>query len=108
MPLCIQTVYHYVLKKSMKQPTLVNLNPNECSQELCSYPVAVNLNRCVESFNTLYDLFSWVCVPNETEDLNLHVFDMTAGINESKSLIKHISCKCECNFDRRKCNLSQK
>ena len=30
---------------------------------------------------------------------------MIAGINESKILTKHISCKCECKFDGRKCNL---
>ena len=29
---------------------------------------------------------------------------MIAGINESKTLTKHISCKCKCKFDDRKCN----
>ena len=24
---------------------------------------------------------------------------MTTGINESKTLTKHISCKCKCKFD---------
>ena len=36
-----------------------------------------------------------VCVPIKTEDLNLSVFNMIAGINESKALTKHISCKCK-------------
>ena len=49
-----------------------------------------------------------MCVPNETEDLNLHVFNMITGINESKTLTKHISCKLECKFHDRKCNLNQK
>ena len=40
-----------------------------------------------------------VCVPIKTEDLNLSVFNMIAGINESKALTKHISCKCKCRFD---------
>ena len=31
----------------------------------------------------------------ETEDLNLHVFNMITGVNESRTLIKHISSKCE-------------
>ena len=26
---------------------------------------------------------------------------MIAGINESKTLTKHISCKCKCGFDGR-------
>ena len=32
---------------------------------------------------------------------------MVTGINESKTLKKHISFKCECKFDDRKCNLNQ-
>ena len=37
--------------------------------------------------------------------LNLSVFNMITGINELKTLIKHISCKCKCEFDGTKCNL---
>ena len=33
---------------------------------------------------------------------------MITGIKESRKLIKHISYKCECKFDARKCNLNQK
>ena len=29
---------------------------------------------------------------------------MITGINESKTLTKHISCECKCRFDERKCN----
>ena len=32
---------------------------------------------------------------------------MVTGINESKILAKHISCKCKYRFDARKCNLDQ-
>ena len=45
-----------------------------------------------------------VCVPNKTEDLNLSVFNMITGKNESKTFIKHILCGCKCKFDGRKCN----
>ena len=43
-----------------------------------------------------------VCVSNKTEDLNLSVFSMIAGINESKILI-NISCYSKCRFDGKKC-----
>ena len=59
----------YVLlsnEKRMPQPTLINLHPNEYSQELRYYPFAVNLNRYVGSCNFLDDLFSRVSVPNKT------------------------------------------
>ena len=98
----------------MTQRALVNLCPNEYSQELVKvkntvkyYPFAVKLDRCVRSCNTLNDLSNKVCVPNKTESLNLSVFDMTTRINESKILTKHILCECKCRFDGKKCNSYQ-
>ena len=70
------------------QPTLINLHPNECTQGLRYYPFAVKLDRCTRSFNTLNDLSNRVCVPNETEYLNLSVFNMFTGINKSIKNIK--------------------
>ena len=89
----------------MIQLTYVNLHPNEHSQEFHYYPFAVKLDRCVRSCNTLNDLSKKVCVSNKTEDLNLSVFNMITGINESKTLTKHISCECKCIFDGK--NVSQ-
>ena len=42
--------------------------------------------RCVGSCNTLNDLSNKVCVLSKTKDLNLSVFNMITGINESKTL----------------------
>ena len=91
----------------MTQPILINLRPNEYSQEFHYYPFAVKLDRCVGSCNTLNDLSNILCVPNKTEDLNLSVFNMITGINESKTSTKYISCERKCKFDRRKCNSDQ-
>ena len=97
----------YVLlsnQKCMTQPTVINLRPNEYSQDFHYYPYAVKLDRCVGSCNTLNDLSNKVCVPSKTEDLNLSVFNMITGINESKPFTKHISCECKCKFDETKCS----
>ena len=32
---------------------------------------------------------------------------MIAGINESKTLTKHISCQCKCKFDKNKFESNQ-
>ena len=37
-------------------------------------------------------------VPNETEYLNLIIFNMITGINKLKTLTKHISCECKCRL----------
>ena len=60
------------------------------------------------SCHTLDDLSYKVFVPKKTEDLNLSVFNMMTGINESKTLTKLVSCRCKCKYDGRKCNSNQK
>ena len=95
-------------QKYMTQPTFINLHSYEYSQELCYYPFVVNLDRCDGRCNTLDDRSSRVYISNETENLNLNVFNMKTEINKSRTLTKHISCKCKCKFDGRKCNLNQK
>ena len=80
----ITNIHTYLIIQN-DQPTLIKY-----SEELRYYPFAVNLDKCAGRCNTLDDLSSRVCVPNETEDLNL--------INESRTLTRHISCKCECEF----------
>ena len=92
-------------KKCMTQPTLINLHPNEYRQELHYYPFSVNLDRCAGICNTLDDLSNNVCVSNETEDLNLHVFNMITRIKNQEN--NYLSCKCECKFGGRKYNLNQ-
>ena len=94
-------------QKFVIQLTLINLHPNEYSQEFHCYPFVVKLDRFVESCNTLNDLSNKVCVPNKIEDLNLSVFNMITGINESKTLTKPLSCTSKCKFDGRKCNSDQ-
>ena len=85
----------------------INLHRNEYTQELRYYPFTVNLDRCVGICNAVNDLSTKVFVPNKTEDLNLSMFNMNTGLNESKTLTKHMSYECSCEFDRA-CNASQK
>ena len=54
-------------QQCMAEPTCIDLNPYEYTEELHYY--AVNLDRCMGSCNTLNDLSNNICVPNKTEDL---------------------------------------
>ena len=63
---------------------------NEYIEGLCYYSFAVNLDRCMVKFNAHNDLSNKVNGPSKTEDLNLSVFNITTGINESKISTKHI------------------
>ena len=61
-------------QQCLTQPTPINLNPNEYIEGLCYHPFVVSLDRCMGSCNTPNDLSNKLCVPSETEDLNLNVF----------------------------------
>ena len=63
----------------MTQATLINLHPNEYSQEFYYYPFAVKLDGRIGRCNTLNDLSNKVYIPNKTEYLNLSVFNMITG-----------------------------
>ena len=68
----------------MTRPILINLNPDKYNQGFHYYPFMINLDRCNGTCN-----------------------NMIARINESRTLTKHISCKCNCKFDGRKFNSNQ-
>ena len=68
-------------QKWVIQPTLINLHPNEYTQQLHYYPSVVKLDRCVRSWNTLNDLSNKKCALNKTRDLYLSFFNMITGIN---------------------------
>ena len=74
-------------------------------KKLHYYPIAI---KCIWICNALNDSPNQVCIPNETEGLNIHVFNMIAGKNESKMLTKNTSSKCKCKFYGRKCSSYQK
>ena len=88
-------------KKCKIQPTLINLHRNEDSHEFEYYPFSVKLDRFDASCNTINDWSNKLCITNKTEDLNLSVFSMITGINESKIWTKYISCEFKCRFKRK-------
>ena len=95
-------------QKCMTQPILINLHPNEYSQEFYYYLFSVKLDRFVSSCNTLNDLSYKVCIPNKAKELNLSIFNMITGINELKTLTKQTKTltnwkhKRKCRFDGKK------
>ena len=76
----------------MIHPVLVNvlILVYKYGQELRYHPFAVSLDRCRGGFNIFNDLSNRLCVPDKTEDVNMNIFNMITGINELKTLIKHI------------------
>ena len=62
----------------------------------CHYPFIISLDRYNGMCNDINELLSIICGLNKTEHVNLSVFSMITGINES-TLTKHISCSYICD-----------
>ena len=87
----------------MTRATLVDLSPDVYNKGCHYYPSMVSLNRCNGGFNGGCN-----SVRNKAENVNINDFNMTARINELKTLTKHISSKFKCKFDGIKYNSNQK
>ena len=67
----------------MVRPTLVDLNP----VALKYYPFMINLDKCSESCNVLSPK---ICVPKETKDINVKVFNITNKDEAKKKTDLHV------------------
>ena len=76
----------------MVTTTLIDLN----SIELKYYPFLSSLDKCNGSCNVLS---SKICVPKETKDINVKVFNVITNKNDAKTIAKHISCDCKCKLN---------
>ena len=68
----------------------------------------VSLDKCSGRCNSADDLSMKICVPSKTKDVNVKVFNMITNRNETKTMLKHISCDCKCKLNSTTCNSNQK
>ena len=88
----------------MVKSTLIDLNHDEIHY----YLFIISMNRCNGSCNTVDDPLGGISPPDKMEDVNLKVFNMIKGINVLRTLAKHTSYECRCEFDVRKYKSRQK
>ena len=77
------------------RPEIVNINTNNP----IFYPFSIKVNKCNDSCNNINDPYARVCVPDTTKNLNVKVFNMISGINETRHIKWHETCKCICRLD---------
>ena len=82
------------------RPTLFKINSNE----LFYYPVTVSINRCGGNCKIIDDPCAWVCVADKVKSMNLKVFNLMSGANETRFLVQHKLCKCKCGLNESVCN----
>ena len=88
----------------MVRPTLIELNP----VKLNYFPFMITLDKCGASYKYVGDLYTKICFPSKTKDVNVKVFNMITNKNEAKTIIKHVSCGCKCKFNSINCISNQK
>ena len=64
----------------LTMPTLINLN----LIELNYYPFIVSPDKCNASCNVVDGLYIKICLPLETKDINVKVFNMITKIKKLK------------------------
>ena len=79
------------IEPCMDRPTFIDLNPFEVTWN----SFMISLDKYNGSGNVVDDLSTKICVLSKTKDLNVKVFDMITTINETKTLMKHISFDCK-------------
>ena len=67
----------------------------------------VSMDKCNGNCNAVDGLSTKIFVPSKKRS-NVKVFNIIRKIGEAKTLIKHISCDCECQFNSATFNSNQK
>ena len=81
-----------VSQKCMPRPKILDVN--EGVGEALFYPYNVLVNKCSGSGNTLDDPMAKMCVPNIMKRVNMQVYNFLMGLNETRNVLWHASCKC--------------
>ena len=83
---------------------IINLNTNET----IFYPYSIKINRCKGSCNTINNPCAKICVPDQSKDTNVKVFNLMSRTNETRHIKWHKTCKCRCRLDASICNNKQR
>ena len=51
---------------------------------------------------TKYVIIKQKICDNKTKDVKAKLFNIITAINESKAVVKSVSCNCKCRFDSKK------
>ena len=107
------TVLSYVNQLSTNQLSCISMNNQECkvrpeiinvnSDEPVFYPFSIKTSKCSGSCNNINNPLAKLCVPDVVKNLNVKVFNLVSGTNETRCLEWHETCKCKCRFEHSVC-----
>ena len=78
------------------------------SNETLFYPFIVSVNKCGRCCNIIDDPCARVCVPDNVKNMNVKIFNVMSGVNKTRFLVQHKSCKSKCALNKSVRNSNQK
>ena len=86
------------------RPEIIHINSNNP----IFYPFSMKISKCSGNCNNINNPYTKICVTDVIEDLNVKLFNLMSGNNETRFLKWHNKCKCKCRLDAIVCNNKQK
>ena len=77
------------------RPQIIDINSNNP----IFYPFTIKINKCSGNCNNINNPYAKICVPEVIKDLNVKVFNLMSGTNETRLINWHEKCKSKCRLD---------
>ena len=74
---------------------IIDINSNEPT----FYPYSILVNKCNGSCNNINDPYAKLCVPDVAKIVNVKVFNLMSGTNETRHIEWHETCKRKWRLD---------
>ena len=85
------------------RPQIVNVN----GDDPMFFPFSIKASKCSGSCNNINNPCAKLCVSDAVKNLNVKVFHLEPGTNETRHIEWHETCKCKCKFNSSVCNNKQ-
>ena len=72
------------------------------------YLFNVSVNNCGERCNTIDNSYARFCVPNKVKYINVKIFNLMYKVHETRFLVQHKLCECQCGLKESVYNSKQK
>ena len=82
-------------QKCKTRPQIVNVN----GDDPVFFPFSIKTSKCSGSCNNINNPLAKLCVPDVVKNLNVKVFNLVSGTNETRLVEWHETCKCKCRLN---------
>ena len=86
------------------KPQIVNVN----GDDPVFFPVSIKTSKCSGSCNNINNSCAKLCVRDVVKNLNVKLFNLVSGTNETRRIEWNETCKCKCRFNSGVCNSKQR